>query len=430
MTSPVPAPELDLTAGVFVRGLALDEHTFLASSTFAQLRQITRNPVELAGASTQSGGYDPDLEEERALHEMVQRALAGSKKTNVARYAHYIAQRQRGQAPGVLPPIHLWTKETLEEVDAGAHTYVMVPIGERLIALDGETQLTAHYALDTDRSGQYEDIKAAHRKAQLGVVLHHGISVNTARQYFHDLNILAVRPNTSLGLAMDTQDPIIRVLEAVERRTPPLIGKIDKAARQLPKRSLKLVTLQNLRQMVINIGTGISGVQYGSRPAPVEEMDLQLVEDLAVQTTNWLFDRLRVQVVDREGHLLISGAVFAALGALVHDRAVRGATTAAERQQSMEALFADLETVDWRKGDHWRDIAGNWTERGAFSVKGTKEVAYTVYNALKDPHSRAGQRIRGRDGQAPSSDADRRWIDQPLDEELATPRRGSLTGDR
>ncbi len=408
-------PELDLTAGVFVRGLALDEHTFLASSTFAQLRQITRNPAELSGAGPQSGGYDPDLEDERALHELVQRALAGSKKSNVARYAHYIAQRQRGQAPGVLPPIHLWTKEILEEVGSGTHTYAMVPTGERLIALDGETQLTAHYALDTDRSGQYEDIKAAHRRAQLGVVLHHGISVNTARQYFHDLNILAVRPNTSLGLAMDTQDPIIRVLEAVERRTPALIGKIDKAARQLPKRSLKLVTLQNLRQLVINIGTGISGIQYGSRPAPIEEMDLQLVEDLAVQVTNWLFDRLRPQVLDRETYLLTTGPVFAAIGALVHDRAVRNAASALERSQAMDALLADLETVDWSKGDRWRDIAGNYTKTGAFSVKGTKEVAYTVYGALKDATSAAGRLVRG--GELPT-EADRRWVQQPLDDEV------------
>ena len=53
-----------------------------------------------------------------------------------------------------------------------------------------------------------------------------------------------------------------------------------------------------------------------------------------------------------------------------------------------------MHEVDWRKGDHWVDIAGNFTPGGVFSVKGTKEVAYAVFNALTDPENGSNKRVR------------------------------------
>jgi hypothetical protein len=57
-------------------------------------------------------------------------------------------------------------------------------------------------------------------------------------------------------------------------------------------------------------------------------------------------------------------------------------------------LLASLREVGWRKGDHWVDIAGNFTPGGVFSVKGTKEVAYAVFNALTDPENGSNKRVR------------------------------------
>jgi len=64
-------------------------------------------------------------------------------------------------------------------------------------------------------------------------------------------------------------------------------------------------------------------------------------------------------------------------------------------------LLASWREVGWRKGDHWVDIAGNFTPGGVFSVKGTKEVAYAVFNALTDPENGSNKRVRtGRVGLA------------------------------
>jgi len=412
---------LDLSQGQFLKALQLDDNTLLVTAPFAQLKQVTRDPQELqAAAPGARGGYDPDLDEERGLHDLVQRTLSGNKKTNVPKYADYIAATVGGAVVGVLPPVHLWTRSALQTVQAGSQVYVLVPTGERLIALDGETQLTAHYAVDRNENGRYTDVKAAHRAANVAVVLHHGIDTNAARQYFHDLNLLGVRPNTSLGLAMDTKDPIIQVVEAVERRTPLLAGRIDKASRQLPKRSTKYLTMTNLRQYTINVSMGMAGNSYGSRPVPTDELDLPDLEEVAVNAMQALADTFADQIRDRETYLLGTGVVLAAVGALVHERVYKKAPH--DRHAALAELVQDLRTVDWTKGPQWAGVAGDMTARG-LSVKGTKERGYAVYNALIGRDRELAAQIRAGALKAPVP----QWDGLANDEDWTGPRAAFAT---
>ena len=82
---------------------------------------------------------------------------------------------------------------------------------------------------------------------------------------------------------------------------------------------------------LINVAKGISGIAYGSRPAPVTDIDLA---ELTAVATSWIgeyFSRFEKQIADREGHLVGSGPFLAALGAMgqelltlrVEDRAAR-----------------------------------------------------------------------------------------------------------
>lgn len=87
-------------------------------------------------------------------------------------------------------------------------------------------------------------------------------------------------------------------------------------------------------------------------------------------------------MVDREHKLAGTAPVLAAVGAmgkeiLDADPSLRPAIQA--------RLLAELQEVDWTKGAGWAGIAGKFSARGAFSVGGTKEVAYAVYNVLTDP---------------------------------------------
>jgi DGQHR domain-containing protein len=390
MSVTTPTDEIDLSAGVLVRGIEIEENTYFATTNFQVLRVITRNPVLLQANNKKGRELDPDIEREQDIHELIQRALAGGKKKNAEKYADYIEAKVSGASIGVLPPMHLWSPEQLELTSGRGGSYIVIPHGEKLLAIDGETQLTAHWKLDARQTMTHEQRKA-HREHPLGVIIHHGIDTKHARQYFHDLNVLAVRPNTSLSLGMDTHDPIMRIVESLETDIPALTGRVEKQARQLTKTSSKIVTLQNLRQMVINTAKGISGIQYGARPVPLEDIDVQTLTKVATSWASAFFDAFAMEVTDRESYLASSGAVLAAVGAMGQEVYRAGAV---DRPALAENLITSLKDVDWSKGDHWAGIAGNVTSRGAFSVKGTKEVAYAVHAALADDTSAGYRRIR------------------------------------
>lgn len=382
--------DLDLSAGAYVKGIVLNDQCFIAATTFQQLRTITRDP-EVLQPGSKRGSDEPGIEEERSIHELIQRALAGNKKSNVPRYVRYIEELVTGRAPGVLPPMHLWSMQRLEIVSVGVTTYALVPNGEHLLAIDGETQLAAHHTLGR-ASTIGSETRNKHQQFSLSAVIHHGVPTRTARQYFHDLNILAVRPNTSLGLAMDTQDPIMQIVSDVEANLDVLAGRVEKMSRQLPRKSTKLVTLQSLRQMVVDIAKGISGVQYGARPVPSEGLHLR---ELALVAPEWIgavFEEFLDQIQDRETYLTGTGSVLAAVGAMGHQLLPLPGN---ERRRMQEELIEDLRAVDWTKDSHWVGIAGNFTASGVFSVKGTKEVAYAVYNALTDVDSAGYHQVRG-----------------------------------
>lgn len=389
---------MDLSAGSYVKGLRLDEHTFVAVSTFGQLKAVTRDPGQL---QPNARGVSEDLEDEVAINELIQRALRGNKKANVTDYVTYIEEVVTGRRQGVLPPMHLYSEERLHTLTHEGVQYALVPPDWRLASIDGQTQLTAHYRLNSREHATNPETKQAHREYPLSAIIHHGLPVATARQYFHDLNVLAVRPNTSLGLGMDTHDPLIRLIDDLEVEVPALTKRVDRSARQLTKGSAKLVSLQALRQMVINIARGMSGIQYGSRPAPMDGIDL---EDLHVVARDWLnafFNTFSTQIGDRENYLINTGAVLAAVGAMGHQvlKAVP-----AERSQVRNALIASLQAVDWRKGPRWVGIAGKINDKGKFVVGGTKELAYAVYNVLSNSDNDGYRLIRGT--QAPSADGE------------------------
>jgi DNA sulfur modification protein DndB len=334
-------------------------------------------------------GYDADtIAEEAQLHELVQRALTGNKKANVARYSTYIEEVVTSARQGVLPPLHLWSMDALDIVPLADVQYAVVPNGRRLLAIDGETQLTAHFELRRRSEPETRDLHGAYPMA---AVVHHGISVDMARQYFHDLNVLAVRPNTSLGLSMNTADPVMQVVADVERRVGYVNGRVERMARQLAKSSPKVITMQTLRQMVVNVAKGIAGIQYGARPVPVEDIDLGEVTDVAVAWFDLFFSTFSSEIADRESHLVSSSSVLAGVGAM--GNSILDAPHH-ERSALMERLIASLREVDWRKAEHWAGIAGRFTPKGIFSVSGTKEVGYAVFNALADPEHPTYRTIR------------------------------------
>lgn len=389
---------LDLSAGTYLRGIPLGnrgsvgQHMFLAATDFAQLKGVTRDPMQLQ-PGTKRTAFSEDLEHEVSIHELIQRAMKDAKRANVPKYRQYIEDLVAGRRDGVLPPLHLWAEVQLEVVEYGGKQYLLLPNDLYLLALDAETQLTAHYRIDTHDSAIDPEIRQKHKRFPLAAVVHHGVAVRSARQYFHDLNVLAVRPNTSLGLAMDAQDPLIRLVEQLEVDVTFLTGRVDKQSRQLTKASSKVLTLQALRQVVINIAKGMAGIQYGARPVPVEGLDLDELHDVARDWLNDLCNTFGTKIADRENYLISISPVLSAIGAMGHRLLEVDAT---HRQTLRAEMISGLQSVDWKKGEHWVGIAGKINEKGKFVAGGTKEVAYAVFNVLTNPDQDGYRRVRHR----------------------------------
>jgi hypothetical protein len=378
---------IDLAAGTYIRGLAVNEHQFLSCTSFAQLQSIMRDPRVFQQPTKRTAGWydgDPaDLADEMAVHKLVQRAMAGAKKTNVPKYAQYIHDVVTGEIVGVLPAIHAWSIDALESVEYERGQYVLVPFGAHLLAIDGETQVTAHFAAAALYAT--EEDKNRHREFPLAMIVHHGVPTAIARQYFHDLNIFPVRPNTSLGLSMDTRDPIMQVVGSLEGKVSVLKGRIEQQARQLAPKSEMLMTVQSLRQFIIDAMLGMSGVQYGAKAAPVPAgVDLADVERVAEQWLSEYLDAFGDQVLDRAGTFAGSPPVLAAVGAIGNTILN---TPVADREKAMAAEIKALTAVRWEKGDHWEGIAGK---------NGTKASAHLVYNALTNPQDAGYKKIRAR----------------------------------
>jgi uncharacterized small protein (DUF1192 family) len=382
---------IDLSAGIYIKGLPLGENSFLAVTKFAQLQAIMRNPRDLQPSARRNRFEAEQLEEEASIHELIQRALTGAKKSNVPKYAQYIYEVVTGQAVGVLPPIHTWSPEKLTVVMNGPDTYLLVPQSDHLLAIDGETQLTGHF--EVPRLAATPEEKKLHREYPLPMVVHHGINTETARQYFHDLNILAVKPNTSLGLSMDAKDTIMKVVGNLEVRIAVLNGKVDRLARQLPKKSHKIMTVQSLRQFAINTMLGMPGIQYGARPAPIPDgLNLNELEEVGRDWLEKYLSHFAAEVVDRENSLAGSAPVIAAVGAI--GNTILKAGDQYERERVARDQLESLKEVNWKKGDHWAGIAGKFTAKGTFSIGGTKEVAYAIYNVLTDSANPGYRRVR------------------------------------
>jgi DNA sulfur modification protein DndB len=367
------ATKLDPTDGPLIAGVRINDHQFLGRLKAPLLFQIAPDPRESENRKKVESSRD--LQELQEIRVEVQRLFAGQKAKNVGPYAQYIMDVHAGVVDGITPPIILYSEEKLpEDVEDSGREFIQVPYGKRLVAIDGETQLAAR-------------IEAANRapdtKSELvAVYICHGRNKQWARQCFHDLNVLGVRPNAALSIGMDARDPLTHVAREVGRRVPFFRDRVNTARRQLGAHDSDVVTITALRGACITLAEGIGGVKYGARPVPLPADQVNRTLQAAIEWFVAVTDAIGASMEDRENKLASAPAVLAAIGAMGHE--LVNIEVPALREAKTASLVRRLKTVDWRRGKHWEGIAGKFTPKGAFSVGGSKETAYAVYEALND----------------------------------------------
>ncbi|MGN6184244.1 MAG: DNA sulfur modification protein DndB [Thermoanaerobaculia bacterium] len=360
----------------------LDANRFSGKMRGAQLLQLAVDPRKTEDLAQVSASTE--LESLRKMRMEVQRLFEGAKAKNVEPYADYIVGINRGTS-GMTPPIILFTETKLpmHEKDDGT-AFLQIPYDAQVVAIDGETQLAARF-LAAQKN-------ATTKNEFVPVVVCHGQTTEWARQVFHDLNLLGVRPNAAVGISMDARDPLTFVARQVEKKVPFFNGRVNTVRRQLRKSDPHVVTVTSLRGACVTLAEGIGGVKYGARPVFIDIKEVPKVEEVATEWFSAVAQTIGSAIEDRQRTVAGAPPVMAAIGAMGHE--LIKISDKAERDAKRAELLERLRDVRWDRSKAWEGVAGKYSPQGNFSVGGSKETAYAIYSALTDPTSQGYGQIR------------------------------------
>jgi DNA sulfur modification protein DndB len=393
----LPLP-YDPEAGTPIPCLIINEHLAVARMTVRKLLTYVPDPVAAEKIETS----DPRMAEYAELRSEVQRMVAGAKAKNAVAFGRYLVEGLRGEHDWIVPPITLYHQDRLDAVQfANQMQALLLPEGEFLTAIDGETQRIAwQYAANED--GMRKQVL----DQRIAVVIHHGIAVRAARQGFYDLNVLEVKPNAAVAIGMDSRDPATAITRTVIDATD---LKVNLRRRQLRKSDPELMTISALRQGVVCTILGEPGFQVGARPVQLDpDIDLDELRDAVVEVWTAMLEMLEEHLQpDRRGDTVLSGPAFiAAVGVIAHHAMPDGVRDPDTEGWPVEDVVEHLDGVIWDRkladGTFpWEGIGGKRVEGERdgvpyerFSLGGPKEVGYQIARALENAHSPEGRRIR------------------------------------
>lgn len=346
------------------------------------------------------------------IRSLVQRTLKASQKgRNVAAYARYIASGINGEfgSGWSTPPVTLWLPDepgsVSEELVPGTGVCrITLLAGSPVVAIDGETQVTALHELYDDPEQYGIDHQKLHT-VRLPFELYWGLSVEDARQIFYDRNVEGVAVDKNLAMSMDQRDfgtqLARRIADAVkvdhDGRKVSFSTLVQTRKRQLNKTDPELITLSALRVLVVTTIFGRSGLKHSS--ASVRDTDVPAGTN-AVQVERRVISLLSNLLTYLYPHLAARSAasapaVLGGIGIAAH-QATGWATSGMSLTE--DDLFDLLVDIRWeRNARYWDGIAASANSAGVLNFGGgAKDSGGRVADAILYPDSESGRKIRGR----------------------------------
>ncbi|MBT2530002.1 hypothetical protein J7E91_32760 [Streptomyces sp. ISL-99] len=396
--------EIDRRRGDPLRVLELSPTRFLTTMPWGQLARIVPDPRKAENA--QALRYlAPEERSQAETRNEVQRNIKSTKKAqNAKAYARYLAEVIRGEREErwATPPFALWIGNRLETVQAqsvfGVDTITYVPFNTTGVLVDAETQHLAHFLLREDPDGYRLTTEQIHARL-VGVEIYHDIDLVSARQIFHDRNLLGVIPNKNVALASDSSNAATNItlslLKEVQVLAPsgespsPLESVVSVRQRQLKAADTEWMTLSTLRSFVVTAIFGKAGFEKTS--GPISDLPDGCTKELAMVEIGDVLTRLLAAFAPafmaRHSTVIASPAVFAALGAVAHR--VMSWSKEENDSLSVDELMRLLADVKWdRDPRYWEGTAGKQTATGSFSLAGgVKDNGSKTTAALGNPAS-------------------------------------------
>lgn len=357
--------------------------------------------------------YSPGAMRRHAeIRSLVQRTLKATQKgRNVASYARYIAAGINGDygSGWSTPPITLWLAgepgAVSEELVAGSGIRrITLLAGSPVVAIDGETQVTALHELYDDPESFGVDEEAL-RAVRLPFELYWGLSVEDARQIFYDRNVEGVPVAKNLAMSMDQRDfgtqLAHRIAESVkvehEGNIVSFAKLVQSRKRQLTKTDPELITLSALRVLVVTTIFGRTGLGLSSATVRVTDLPEGVaparVERQVVPLLSTVLAHLFPQLAARSA--VSAPAVLAGIGIAAY-QTTDWATSGSPLTES--DLLNLLSGIRWeREARYWDGIAASANASGVLNFGGgAKDSGGRVADAILYPDTESGRKIRGR----------------------------------
>ncbi|SCL57684.1 DNA-sulfur modification-associated [Micromonospora citrea] len=230
------------------------------------------------------------------------------------------------------------------------------------------------------------------------------ITTSDARQIFHDRNLFGVSVAKTLALSMDQRDfgttiaqRVLSITEvSVDGKTESFSHFVNARKRQLGQNDSEWMTLSALRSLCVTVLLGKPGIEATS--GTIEKSDLSGLDPQAAlnevsTTVSNLVRAFSNDLATRSA--LTAPAVLAGVGAAAHRTT---SWTREEPRLTSEQLHSLLRQVRWeREEKYWEGVAAKRTASGGLSFAGgAKDSGHRVCDAIINPDSDLGKRIRGR----------------------------------
>ncbi|MGX1812136.1 DNA sulfur modification protein DndB [Nocardia sp. NPDC055321] len=355
------------------------------------------------------------------IRALVQRTIKATQKgKNVPEYAQYIASAINGEfgEGWSTPPVTLWIPSDSEDDDGEVVLVapdelvpntgirnITIPSGTPVIAIDGETQVTALHELN-DAPEAFGLTPRKLREVRVPFELYWNLSVEDARQVFYDRNVKGVPVAKNLAMSMDQRDFATQLAHRIADKVivdhngkrVKFSSLVQSRKRQLGKTDPEVITLSGLRALVVTALLGRIGIQKSS--ASVDESDLPagVKPDDAADA---VIDLLTAVLVDLFPHFadrsaVSTPAVLAGLGVAGHQALPWAAAGPRLDIPQFRNLLVDIQ---WnRTATYWDGIAGKATGKddGISFAGGVKDSGGRVAEAILYPDTQMGRKIRGK----------------------------------
>jgi hypothetical protein len=345
------------------------------------------------------------------LRATVQRTLKSSQKgRNVGPYADYIAAGLKGElgAAWSTPPITLWHAGPLAAISdelvpgSGLRTLTVAP-GTMVVAIDGETQTTAWHDLYDDPEAfglTYPELA----RVRVPFELYVDLAPADARQIFYDRNVQGVAVAKNLAMSMDQRDFGTRLAHVVadsvkvevDGQRVPFGRLVNASKRQLSRGDHEVVTLSELRALVVTTIYGRGGIARSAESVHEDELPAgtrpEEVEAAVVQLLSRLISERFADFASRSA--LTAPAVLAGVGIAAHHTMPWSDAASRIGTEELDRL---LGSIRWeREAAYWDGVAAKAGSSGRLNFSGgVRDSGGRVADAVLYPATEAGRKIRG-----------------------------------